>query len=368
MPDHERLRDALRESQHEPRVKRMWDRIDEARAPRARARSGRRAARVVSAGILAAAAAIALVFLAPQRVPEPLTLEGSAPLAGSLAPDRTVRLSDGSQIAVDADARLDVLESSARTVALALRQGRARFEVTPRGPRAWRIDCGGVTVEVVGTVFTIDRDGAHVAVSVERGSVLVRGDDVPDHVQRLEAGDVLEVGAPSIAPPLREENAETTADESIAPVPSTQVSVAPPGGGDRRSASAPSRATDDDPVAALLARADAARRRGEDADAARVLEVVVAEHAEDQRAALAAYSLARLRLDRMGEPGAAARDFERALALGLPDQLAEGAHAGRAIALARQDDPAAASAVADYLEAYPEGRYRAEVLRWQGEH
>ncbi|AKF11460.1 hypothetical protein DB32_008609 [Sandaracinus amylolyticus] len=341
-------------------MKRMWDRIDGARRTTPRTSPTRR---LVIAGATLAAAAVALVVVAPRGAedhePVPLTIADTVPLAGSLAPGSVVRLSDASRIEVDDDARLDVLESSARTVALALREGRARFEVTPGGPRAWRIESGGVTVEVVGTVFTVARSGARVTVSVERGSVLVRGDDVPDHVQRLDAGDSIEVGPAPSAEPVREDAPVVVASETIA------VEAPSPPAVERRPT--PSREVDQDPVASLLASADAARRRGDHAGAARLLEQVVREHADDQRAALAAYSLARLRLDRTGEPRAAARDFARALELGLPDQLAEGARAGRAIALARTGDARAAEALAAYLEAYPDGRYRAEVLRWQSE-
>lgn len=371
MPDHDRLRSALRERQDEPRVKRMWDRIDAARARPGRRQAppassrGRRAV-WAAAGVVAAAAVAALALFSPAATsePAPLTLDGDTPLAGALSPGDAVRLSDGSRIEVEAEARVDVLESSARTVALALRRGRARFVVTPGGPRAWRVDCGGVTVEVVGTVFSVEREGARVSVAVERGSVLVRGDDVPDHVQRLEAGDEIEVGPPAIAAAVEEPAPEPAAEAPAAPeVP--EIAATPRVRSDRRGEDEP--AHDEDPVSTLLARADAARRSGELADAARVLEQVTTEHPDDPRAALAGYSLARLRLDRLGQPRAAARDFARALALGLPDELAEGARAGRAIALAQAGDARAAGALAEYLEAHPEGRYRAEVLRWQSE-
>ncbi|WP_236607710.1 FecR domain-containing protein [Sandaracinus amylolyticus] len=339
----------------------MWDRIDAARRTEPRPR---RTATWVGGGVIAAAAALALVVMVPRDheiEPVPLTIADTTPLAGSLASGSVVRLSDASRIEVDDDARVDVLESSARTVALALREGRARFEVTPGGPRAWRIESGGVTVEVVGTVFTVERSGARVRVSVERGSVLVRGDEVPDHVQRLDAGESIEIGPLETAAPQREDAPVVVAHETI------DVAAEEPSAPAIERRPTPAREDDEDPIASLLARADSARRRGDHAEAARSYEVVVREHADDQRAALAAYSLARMRLDRTGDPRAAARDFARALELGLPDQLAEGARAGRAIALARAGDARAAEALSEYLEAYPEGRYRGEVLRWQSE-
>ena len=376
MTEPEKLASALRDRESEPRVKRMWDRIDAARRPRA----VRRGPRVAVAGMVAIAAAAALVIgLSGERAPGVLTVADGAPLpgaalSGSIGSGSVVALSDGSRIEAGELARLDVLESSPRTVALGLRRGRVRFSVTPGGPRAWHVECGAVTVDVVGTVFTVDRDGDRVAVSVERGSVLVRGDGVPDHVQRVDAGGAIEIGAqpavatrdeatiaPSVAadPVAERAIAEPAFAELAVAIPSTAVpSTTVP------STTAPRRESDD-PVADLLARADTARRGGRHEAAARLLDTVVAQHADDPRAALAAYSLGRLRLERTGELRSAARTFARALELGLPEELVEGARAGRAIALARAHDPGADRALEEYLEAHPDGRSRAEVLRWQ---
>ena len=90
---------------------------------------------------------------------------------------------------------------------------------------------------------------------------------------------------------------------------------------------------------------------------------VVAQHADDPRAALAAYSLGRLRLERTGELRNAARTFARALELGLPKKLAKGARAGRAIALARAHDPGAKHTLTEYLTAHPNKHSRAKVLQ-----
>lgn len=354
MPDLEELRSALRDRESEPRVKRMWDRIDRARgahgAPPTLVFSRR--APMAAFALVAVAAGLALAaYVAPPGAPEALVRTDGAPLAGALPAAATVELSDGSRIEPEDGARLDVLESSGRTVSLGLRHGRARFVVTPGGPRAWHVECGDVTVDVVGTIFTVDRDGARVSVEVERGSVLVRGDGVPDHAQRIDAGGSIDIGPPP-------EPEEDTLAPTIALVEPATVPTLEPSPPLRRGAEEP-----EDPVGDLLTRADDARREGDDAPAARLLDSIVTRHADDPRAALAAYTLGRLRLDRMGELHGAARSFARAIELGLPDELAEGARAGRAIALARAHDPAAADALADYLDAHPDGRSRAEVLR-----
>lgn len=348
----ETLAASLRERECEPRVKRMWDRIDAARGGRDRATAPLRSSRrpvVALVSVLAIAAAVLLAFPWLPHPPAALTIAGDEPLSGAIEGGSVVDLSDGSRIEADEAAHLDVLESSPRTVSLGLRHGRARFLVTPGGPRAWHIECGGVTVDVVGTIFTVDRDGEHVTVSVERGSVLVRGDDVPDHTQRLDAGHSLVVGPP---------------EPELAPEP-TVVAVAPaaPEPAVDEVNEPPARRGSEDPVGDLLADADEARRSGDDPRAVRLLDAIVARHADDPRAALAAYTLGRVRLDRLGELRAAARSFARALELGLPDELAEGARAGRAIALARAHDPAADGALGEYLANHPDGRSREEVLR-----
>jgi transmembrane sensor len=351
MTDIERFQRALREDQDEVRVKRMWEHIDGAARPQRR-----QASVLVAVGSAVALAAVIVLFVWNRAVPEGLTLEGRQ-LAGTLASGRVLELSDESRLELDSGARLDVLESSAREVAMALREGRVHFLITPGGPRAWRIECGDVTVEVVGTVFTIDRSPERIVVSVERGSVLVRGVRVPDQVQRLEANDVLSIPANLVVPSDDTDRSEPSSSDEPTVSELSEAQALSQG------RPAP-RSTQLDAIGLLLSRADDARRAGRDRDAIPLLERAIAEGHGDVRAALAAHSLARMRLDLLDEPEKAAEDFARALAIGLPPQLAEGARAGRAIALARAGSPEAGRALLGYLEAYPQGRYRAEIERW----
>jgi transmembrane sensor len=112
--------------------------------------------------------------------------------------------------------------------------------------------------------------------------------------------------APNEAP------ATTTAPPSALPAPALE-----PGPEVSRPAPRPA----PDPVEAALARADAARRRGQPAQAVSHLHRAAAVDT-DPRAALAAFTIGRIELDELGRPGAARAAFERALALGLPDHLA----------------------------------------------
>jgi len=65
-------------------------------------------------------------------------------------------------------------------------------------------------------------------------------------------------------------------------------------------------------------------------------------HEDDPRAGLAAFTLGRLELDRLGRPADAVTDLERALALGLPRGLVADARQrlDEARARARAETPA----------------------------
>ena len=416
MADLDRIRESLRDDQDEARVQRMWRGIEARRRPAAA--SIRWPRWVIGGGIAATAAVLALVLL--RSAPAPLALASGQPLPSHFeatrAPARAV-LSDGSALRTEPGTRVDVLESSPETVALALRRGRARFDVRPGGPRLWRIECGAVVVQVVGTAFTIDRHADAVAVTVHRGAVLVRGDDVPDRVQRLEAGDAIHVGAPETAAHAAFDPASETGTSASpqgtpqegldarelaegerprqdvapgdsahvldAPSPEAPLSTPPAAGAVAWERAAARGAYDDafdalgeggvaratertSTIDELLTLADVARLSGHPRDAVAPLERLIAAHPEDGRAALAAYTLAQLRLTQLDQPAHAAMDFARSLDLGLPAGLREAAYAKRAEALGRAEDPAAAGAAATYLARYPDGRYRDSVTRWSG--
>lgn len=382
MFDLDRARGALREEADEARVQRVWNEVSRRRRT-PRASTARRS--LVLAFACAAIASVLWIGIdgvdetaaesATHGTSTELRLASDAPLPARLRGE--VRLSDASRIVVDGSARLDVLANDTRALGLALRRGRARFEVTPGGPRTWNVDAGAVSVQVVGTVFEVARSDEGVTVSVERGAVLVRGRSVPDLVQRLEAGgrifvpsDVSEANEPSAASATSE--AETTAPEETptrTPDPAWREALA-----QRRydrafealgavgHARETRRARD---VAALWELADVARFSGHPSEAAGPLRRLVSEHPDDARAALAAYTLGRLELDALGTPSAAAESFARSEALHLPDALREPAAASRVEALGRAGRRDEARAAAErYLARHPEGARRAQVQRW----
>ena len=191
--------------------------------------------------------------------------------------------------------------------------------------------------------------------SGERGVVLVRGERVPDRIQRLTAGQRLRVTAEeprALAAPQDSPSAVATPNESA-------VVEAP-----SRTASPPS-ATTTLGFDALLARADAERRAGNLSAAESTLAAALSSAPDHGRAAVAAFTLGKLLLDGSGRPADAARAFARAVALGPPVAIAEDALARLVEAEGRAGHVERARAAArQYAERYPNGPKLYAVNRW----
>ena len=115
----------------------------------------------------------------------------------------------------------------------------------------------------------------------------------------------------------------------------------------------------------LMRLADAARLSGHPGDAARALDALLARYPTHGSAPVAAFTLGRLSLDRLGNAARAASAFERALSLGIGRGLREDAMARLVEAHARAGNTSAArAAAARYRATFPEGRRRAIVDRW----
>jgi hypothetical protein len=114
-------------------------------------------------------------------------------------------------------------------------------------------------------------------------------------------------------------------------------------------------------LADALAEAD--RLRASPRAAAERLERALDEHGDDPGAGLAAFSLGKLYLEQLHQPGRAAEAFARVIAAGRPRGLLEDAHARRVEALladGRADE--AREALAAFAAAFPASP-RVEVLR-----
>jgi len=382
----------LREPVDEASIQRMWRGVSARRAGRATTRRPLWAASAFAVAMVA----LALVWLVP-RDAAPLRLAtdaeiGELSVASSEVASESVVLSDGSRLTLAPGATLTPLENSGTRFAALLVGGHLGVEVVPGGPRHWIFECGLATVEVVGTRFSLDRTPTRVRVEVTEGVVLVRGERVPDRVRRLVAGEWLEVTAaagtqaaiepaPAEEPPLPPAAANSAPEEAVPPAAATAAPGRPAGSwrelarqgaykdayrslGDRGIAQEATASNVDD----LLALADVARLSGHPAEAVAPLRRVLDEHSGDGRAAVAAFTLARLQLDSLGQAAGAAQSFARALQLGLPGPLVEDARARLVEAHARAgNQEAARSAAEQYQTQYPAGRHAAAVRRWVGD-
>lgn len=337
------ISEVLQDTADEVRVRRLWRGIEQRQARRSRGPT------ILAAGVALAAAA-ALVWIAwppASDPPAPISLRGGAPLATVEGP-RELSLDDGSRIVLDEGARIEPLRNDASALSLLLARGRARFEVQPGGPRTWSVESGVATVEVVGTVFTVERGDGWARVEVERGVVMVRGERVPDRAARLTRGDAITIGE-------REARARV---EPAPPAPALDVIPEPPPRPRVVRSVEPVEPVES--VDALMARADEARRAGRNDEAVALLERAMAE--DDPSAGVAAFTLGRLELDALDRPDRAVRAFSRALSLSLPPRLREDARARIVTAHQRAGDDAAARRAAEaYLAEHPSGRHAARV-------
>jgi transmembrane sensor len=90
-----------------------------------------------------------------------------------LAPGELLRFGDGSMAqAQGGRSRLVVREQRPGRTVVEL-QGSASFAVTPNPQRLFRVEAGGVAVEVLGTRFTVEQIGERVRVAVQEGRVRV---------------------------------------------------------------------------------------------------------------------------------------------------------------------------------------------------
>ncbi|MBK9033216.1 MAG: FecR domain-containing protein [Myxococcales bacterium] len=177
----------------------LWQALD-APPPRTVADAPPRLARwrwpMIAAGAIAAAAAIALVW--PRGSHAPLTAgarEGSA----IATPSRIATAGAATELSFG-DADIELAPQSTlflggddrRGVDLLLERGRARFEVAHRDGRPpFIVRAGAVRITVVGTGFTVVRDGDSAQVEVTHGVVEVVA---AGHRDRLVAGQLWDHG------------------------------------------------------------------------------------------------------------------------------------------------------------------------------
>jgi transmembrane sensor len=307
-----------------------------------------------------------------------------------------VAFSDGSQLTLDEGTRAEVVANQTGRLTLVLRSGRGRFEVNPASHRQWVVETGVASVEVLGTIFTVDRRATGVHVEVERGVVLVRSEGLPDRVQRLEAGMSVFAPGPTatdaqrVADPVGlvpEPSRQEAALPDVAPLPARTSTPRAPKPSPNPEVEAPvtpaawevaARHGDFERAWALLAPvfverlahadaaelvlvADTARATARHPEAAlaltRALELTPAD-------ATVAFTLARLELDFLGRPDDAVRHFELVATVTPASPLRYDALVRRVEALQAAKQPSAAlTAARAVLVEFPQGVHQERLER-----
>jgi transmembrane sensor len=308
------------------------------------------------------------------------------PVSGTIREGHTIRLLDGSSAQLaGAQSELAIVRNDRERVGLKLLQGRAHFDVVPNSKRSFEVEAAPYRVVVLGTIFDVERSAEHVSVTVERGRVRVYG---PQGAEDLLAGTSKRfemVAAGAEVAPVEPAVLEPIAIEAEEPVTATRESRRRTGNRPAGHASSSWRSltqsgdydaafeslkmapvVQNDPAELMLA-ADAARLSGHPAEAVSYLRRVVEGHRKSPVAPLAAFTLGREYLDRLGQPHKAAEAFEIARKLDPAGSMAQDALAREVEALSKGGNAEKAYERArQYMQAYPNGRRLRAVQLYGG--
>lgn len=298
-------------------------------------------------------------------------------------PGSSIHFADGSMATtLSGESHLVASEVSPSAISVRLDGGAARFEVSPRPERLFRVDTGDVSVLVLGTIFSVRRAGDQVIVDVERGRVRVAWHDGAQVVtagHREVFNTSTETGAGGDDEQAMVAHVDEPRDSSPLqrdPRPTHRVgaseswrTLAEQGRYDeayqalqRQGGLSAVRSMGE----ALIA-SDVARLSGHPTQAVEVLERAIARHPADPQASVAHYTLGRVLLNQVGRHNAAARAFASARRLAPGGALAEDALAREVEAWSRAGVAAMArQRASEYVERYPQGRRRDAVRRYGG--
>jgi transmembrane sensor len=338
-----RLSNAVHPEVTESRVTRQWSSI-ERRLPR-RPPAARGPIWYVGMAAMPLLAA-GLYWFSARSAPVPTT----GTVIESASTPVTVTLRDGSTLALDAQTRLRLLRDEPQDVDVELATGKANFDVTHVGGRAFRVHAGIVQVKVLGTRFEVAKtprkEGTHIQVAVARGVVEVQRQDATGGVRRLNAGETWSALIPSIPSSVPQPSA-AQAPSATAPDAARAATVAQPvvvrpeapaaqlrpdlfaperapaaeqerqsAREDNRNARARAAALTRERAtssATLFKRANLARRTGQTHEAADAYAELLKRYPDDGRAGLVAFELGRIRMDALSQPRAAVEAFGIAL-------------------------------------------------------
>lgn len=282
-----------------------------------------------------------------------------------------VALADGSRLELEPQSVVAALNPEGDDVDLELRHGHVSFDVSHNPERRFRVHAGQVTVTVLGTRFSVVRGAGRIAVSVERGKVAVESDQKVTFLtpgQSWERGEVA-TGTPEETPVSSSpvdgvsandgaEQQQTPPDDSLGATVERQATT-----GKNVKAAATLEEPGTNPAKQLFDASREARRSGDSRRAAELLHQLVAQYPRDPRAGLAAFELARIRADVLGDVGGAIQALEQALRLSPQGGFRQDALARLAQAYDRSGRVEACRATRQrYLKAYGEGVHAQRVL------
>jgi transmembrane sensor len=306
-----------------------------------------------------------------------------------------VEVASSGEVQIHGSSDVRTVRLDAHETVLELRSGAARFSAEKQVGRRLRVLVGAVRIEVVGTVFVVERRAAGVRVNVEEGRVQVFVGDVLQRVvsaeetvvfdlANVEASSTAEAVPPSSSTEVGAE-AEVVMDPGLADAPRLPPAKSPskkrrgkglsPAPKEWRALAAVGEFQDawdamqrekpkDEPED-LLRAADVARRSGHPKEAVAPLERVISAFARDARAPLAAFTLGRVLLEDLSAPGPAAQAFAKAQVLAPSGPLALSALAREVEARAKANDfERARECARAYLDRAPDGPHARSVKEW----
>ncbi len=340
------LRDYVREpALSELDCDRIWHRVEQNGTPRG---NGPRFSAIVVLGIAGAIAAGSLGWRSLDRA-RPTASVAQAPAPAPAEERGVTLLADGSHARLLPGATLRILDTAPAHARTRLVGGSAVFDVVHDPARLFVVEAGDCEIHVLGTRFevTVDHEGpvTHTSVTVYRGAVRV--------VQSGETQAVLRSGE--------------TWRQPLNPTPPADALPFRPVADATGKASPPPPATTSKPnkdsASALFDRADAARLRGEHAQAAALFDELRRTYPAHALSGLAAFELGRIRLDALHDARGAAEALTSALTLAPGAPFREDVEARRVEAyqaLGALD--ACRAAQESYLARYPRGPH-ADVVR-----
>jgi transmembrane sensor len=351
-----------------------------------RRRAARRA--IVLSTATFAAAAIFGVALEHMLQPQVESVASTASTT-TLPVAHTLRLADGSHAdMLGSQSELEATHNSPDRIELHLIAGRAHFDVVPNPRRSFVVEVPPYRVQVIGTIFDVERTERDIAVSVKRGKVRVFGpqgevDLRVGESQRFELRAAAVAAEPVARPAAPQPAAAEEAAAGDEPAEAQRPAARPRGAAVRSSWRSLSQsgqyeaafeslsqngAVEDEP-AALMDAADAARLSGHAETAVRYLTRVARSHRKSKVAPLAAFTLGRVYLEELGQPDRAAESFALAQELAPSGSMAQDALAREVEALSKAGNAQQAFVRAQkYLSRYPNGRRLRAVQLYGGVH